>query len=114
MSSIVDKTGPIKFAKVDTAATATLIAAVTGKALRVLHAYLHVTTAAGTIKFQSDNGVTQTDLTGAIPFAADGAFNPGWSPAGYWETVSGESLKAVLTSTGQVSGFLVYQEVLAG
>lgn len=104
----------MKFAKIDLAASGDLVAAVSGKKIRVL-SYLIVSAGSVTAKFQS---AASTDLTGAmslvvgVPNACDHAPPVHGMPTGYFETSQGEKLNLVLSSGVQVSGHLTYVEVL--
>ena len=86
----------------------TLLAAVSGKKIRVL-SYTLVCTSAVTAKFQS--GAGGTDLTGAMPFGANGGVSVPFNPVGHFETGSAVLLNLVLGSAVQVSGHLCYVEV---
>jgi len=96
-----------KFAKIDTAASADLIALVSSKKLTIVAGFLSV---AGdtTIKFQSGGS---TDLTGAMTVKAGGGFVWPYNPVGYFQTASGAKLNMVLGTGVQVSGGLTYLEV---
>lgn len=85
-----------------TAGTNTVVAAVTGKRIRV-YSYAVVATGAGTVKFRSSSG---TDLTGAMSFAANGGIScaPGDDP--YFSTIAGDILQIV--TSGSVEGHLSY------
>lgn len=88
-----------------------LVAAVTGKKLRLLALEL---TAAEAVngKLQSDAGAGAVDLTGLHYFGATG---PAWSlpynAAGWCETASGKKLNLSLSAAKAVGGALVYAEV---
>jgi hypothetical protein len=107
-ASNVENTGPITYLSLSQTSSADLVAAVSGKRILVLQVWLMVTTLNGTVKFQSGGS---TDITGAMAFVADGQFNTGFSPVGIFQTNSGEKLNIVLASTGQVSGYIVYQTI---
>lgn len=98
-----------KFVKIDAASSGnnTLVAAVSGKKIRVVGGML-MATADITVKFQS--GAGGTDLTGPLPVGAKGGFAIATSPWGSFETASGALLNLNL-SAGAVGGFLVYLEV---
>lgn len=83
-----------------TVGTTSLVAAVTGKRIRVL-SYAVVCTDAGTVKF-SDG----TNLTGAMSFAASGGIScaPGDDP--YFSTAAGNALSIV--TSGAVEGHFSY------
>lgn len=96
-----------KFAKIDTATSADLIALVSSKKLRIISGFLTVA-ADTTIKFQSGGS---TDLTGAMTVKAGGGFVWNFNPTGHFETASGAKLNMVLGTAVQVSGGLTYVEV---
>lgn len=96
---------PVFRAKIDVTSSGDIVAAVAGKAIRVLEWMLTGTTA-GSVKWQS--GAT-SDLTGVIPTGANGGAAPGFSPIGNFQTVVGEKLNLVLSGTGQTGGYVNYQ-----
>ena len=99
---------PIKFKVIDCASTDnTIIAAVTGKKLRVL-AYVLVVTGAATARFES--ATAGTALTGQMSLAANGGIAAPFNPAGWFETVAGELLNLELSANG-ADGHLIYQEI---
>ena len=98
---------PAKFAKVDLAASGDLVAAVTGKKIRVVGLCL---VAAGSVTAKFQTGAA-TDLTGAISLVAGTPLQPGFDPTGHLETASGGKLNLVLGGAVQVSGWLKYLEV---
>lgn len=89
----------VQRAAVTTATTgATLVAAVTGKKIRVL-AMVAITTLANSINLDSNT----TDITGIFPLAANGGLVLPYCEHGWCETVAGEALNitlSVATSTG--------------
>lgn len=101
---------PPKFIPISASASGatTVVAAVTGKKIRLLGFFL-VTSAASSIAFRS--GTTITQKTGDMPFAANGGISVPFSPAGYFETVAGEALQINLSATASVGGMAVYIEV---
>ncbi len=81
-----------------------VVAAVAGKRIRVIN---YVLTAAGvvSVKFRS----ATTDLTGAMPFAANGGIAAAGAQPGYWvQTAAGEALNLNLSAAAQVSGHITY------
>lgn len=86
----------------------TLIAAVTGKKIRVL-AYNIIANAAVNAKFQSAAG--GTDLTGLKYFSANGGICAPFNPLGWFETASAALLNLSLSGAVAVGGELVYVEV---
>lgn len=85
----------------------TVVAAVTGKRIRVL-CFALICASTVNVKFQS---ATSTDLTGAMPFGANGGIAPPFNPCGHFETNVGELLNLNLSSGVQVSGWIDYQEI---
>jgi len=80
----------------------TLVAAVSGKKIRVLQ--MHYGPASSTaIKFKSG---ASTDLTGAITTATPQTLP--FSPVGWYETAAGEAFVMNLGGAVQTSGSLVY------
>jgi hypothetical protein len=101
---------PIKFSAINasTIGDNEIVAAVTGKKIRVLEIFF-VCGAATTVRFES--GAGGTALTGQMEFAANSGMGPGFSPYGKFETVSGESLSMELSAGNNIDGWLVYDEV---
>ncbi len=99
-----------KFAKITASSSGatTLVAAVTGKKIRVTNLIL-IANGAVNVKFQSH--VTPTDLTGLLYLNSNGGFAPGYDKTGHFETVSGEALDINLTGSVAVGGWLKYIEV---
>ncbi len=108
MSSLTELTP--KFAKiaVSSSGASTVVAAVTGKKIRVL-SWSIVANAAVNAKWQSHT--TPTDLTGLHYCAANGGISVPFSPVGHFETVAGEALDINLSGAVAVGGSLVYVEV---
>jgi len=103
-----DNVVAIKRANVTTAATGntSLVAAVTGKKIRVLSATV-ISTLANSVKFQS----ATTDVSATFPLAANGGFSLSENLGGWIQTASGEALNinlSVATSTGCI---ITYVEV---
>lgn len=98
---------PVKFAEIDENSTGSqeIVAAVTGKKIRVVSFFL-VVSDAQTLTWQSSS----TGLTGAMAFAANGGMATG-SEMGLFETQEGEALNLLLGSAVQVSGAVSYVEV---
>lgn len=102
----------VKYATISVAAAQTdavLVAAVTGKRIRVI-SYLVELTAAGDILFESG---TATALTGVIELTADvPTVFPGGVNAPAFETAIGASLTLTNTGAGAAArGHLAYHEV---
>lgn len=86
----------------------TLVAAVTGKKIRVL-GFVLVGAGAVTAKFQS--GAGGTDLTGAMTLAAASSVAVPPRETGCFETAAGALLNLNLSAAVAVAGFLVYRTV---
>lgn len=101
---------PVKYAVINAAGAGnnTLVAAVTGKKIRVL-AFAMVSGGIVTATFQTAAGGTA--LTGAIPMAANTQVTAPYSPDGHFETAASALLNLSLGGAVQVSGWLVYQEI---
>lgn len=85
----------------------TLVAAVTGKRIRVLALCL-VPTGAVTVRLESAAGGTA--LTGQMPLAANANFVWPFAEKGWAQTVAGELLNLELSGAVAVNGALVYEE----
>jgi hypothetical protein len=83
-----------------------ILAAVSGKKIRVL-SYVIVATTAVTAKFQS----AAVDLTGAMPLGATGVLSAPFNVLGHFETAASAALNLTLGSAVAVSGHLTYIEV---
>lgn len=99
-----------KFAAISASSSGnnTLIAAVASKKIRVL-SYTLVCTTAVTAKLQS--GASGTDLTGAMPFGANGGVSAPFNPLGHFETAVNTLLNLSLGSAVAVAGHICYVEV---
>lgn len=99
---------PVKQAIIDesAAATATLVAAVTGKRIVVVSFFFTVS-GAQDLQFQATGPV---DLTGLMEFADSGGM-VAHSPTGLFWTGRAEALLLDLANAVQVSGALTYIEV---
>lgn len=86
----------------------TILAAVTGKKIRVLSCFM-VAAAAVTVRFES--GADGTALTGQMNLAANGGFVLPYNPLGWFETASNTLLNLELSGATSVDGSLVYVEV---
>ena len=94
----------IQFAAINVAADGELVAAVSGKKIRVI-SYLIVAAAAETVTFESDG----TPISGVIPLSANGGVSyAGGLEAPAFETAAGESLDIDLGATESVDGHLAY------
>lgn len=84
-----------------------VVAAVAAKRIRVL-GYTLVAAGAVTVKFQSN----ATDLTGALPLAANGGVSAAGGPyVPSFETAVGDPLNVNLGGAVAVAGHLTYQEI---
>ena len=86
----------------------TLVAAVTGKKLRVLSLSL-VSTAEQTVRFES--GASGTALTGQMELGANVPLVLPFNPEGWFETAAGALLNLELGGANAVAGSLSYVEV---
>lgn len=102
---------PIKFAAIDAATSGdnTIVAAVTGKKIRVLAGSLTMSGTAVTARFESAAGGTA--LTGQMTPAQGQTIAIPFSPVGHFETVAGELLNLELGGAQSVDGWIVYQEI---
>lgn len=85
-----------------------IVAAVSGKRIRVLQILL-IVAGAVTVRFESSAGGTA--LTGQMQLAANGGFSVDHNPAGHFQTVAGEALSMELSAAVSVDGWLTYVEV---
>jgi hypothetical protein len=98
------------YAKIQTSTSgaSTVVAAVSGKKIRVIGFRLSAS-AAVNVKFQSH--VTPTDLTGLAYYAANGGEVVPKNEYGWFETVAGEALDLNLSAAVAVGGSLAYVTV---
>lgn len=99
----------VKYAVIDHATSGdnTLVAAVTGKKIRVL-SYVLVASGAVTVRFES--GASGTALTGQMSLAANGGISAPFNENGYFETAAGVLLNLELGGAVSVDGHLSYVE----
>lgn len=99
----------IKFASISiaTATTTTLVAAVTGKSIKLRSFILAAAASTTAIQFDGSGGV---GLTGAMTIAATDNFVAPDNPHGWMRTVSGEALR-LITTGGGAHGCLTYEEI---
>lgn len=110
-SIVIDGTSyPIKYAKIDASSSGnnTLVNAVVSKKIRVISLFL-ITASAVTTKIQS--GAGGTDLTGAVPNAANGGFVLSANVYGWFETAANTLLNLNLGGAVNAAGSLSYIEV---
>ena len=100
----------LKRAVIDTATSGdtTIVAAVTGKRIRV-HSVVLVGGGSVTARFES--GAGGTALTGQMTLATGSVVEMGWNPAGWFETADGALLNLELSGATTVDGCIVYSEV---
>lgn len=105
-----------KFAKISLTATGTLVAAVSGKKIRVLSLMMTIDNLTGDETYTFKSGAAGTALTGTIGDAS-GAGTPipveySFSPLGHFETVAGALLElSIAGTTPFAQGSLVYVEL---
>lgn len=100
-----------KFAVINTATSGnnTLVAAVTGKKIRVLAVYARV---AGAMDIRFESGADGTALSGVIEMeATDPLFVLPFNPVGWFETAAATLLNLELSAATSIDGGLVYVEV---
>jgi hypothetical protein len=104
-------TNGVKSAVIDNAASGdnTLVAAVTGKRIRVLAMIAVMTGTAVTIRFES--GAGGTALTGQMQPTSGGGFVLPYNPIGWFETAASELLNMELSGAQSVDGVLRYVEI---
>ncbi|MCH8309430.1 MAG: hypothetical protein IIB17_02895, partial [Chloroflexi bacterium] len=108
-----------KFASIALTATGTLVAAVTGKKIRVLSLLMTIEQETGDETYIFNSGAGGTALTGSIGKTTSTSTARGtpvipyeFSPVGHFETASGSLLELALAGTTPIAhGSLVYIEV---
>lgn len=85
-----------------------LVAAVTGKKIRVISLFL---IAAGAVTVRFESGAGGTALTGVMSVAANGGMVLNTNYDGWFQTAEGVLLNMELGGAVQVSGALTYQEI---
>ena len=112
-SHVYDGSTPLlpKFAVIDGATSGdnTLVAAVTGKKIRVLALHATMTGTLVTIRFES--GAGGTALTGQMQPLAGNSITLPFNPVGWFETAASALLNMELGGAQSVDGCLVYVEV---
>lgn len=108
---VTGRNHPVKYAVIDAASSGdnTIVAAVSGKKIRVLAGSLTMTGTAVTIRFES--GAGGTALTGQMTPSQGSTISLPWCPAGHFETAAGALLNLELGGAQSVDGWLVYIEV---
>ena len=111
-AAIADTAGDLtpKSAVIDTATSGdtTLVAAVSGKKIRVLSCFLM---AAGTVNVRFESGTGGTALTGQMNLVANTGFVLPFNPIGWFETAASTLLNLELSAAISVDGSLTYVEV---
>lgn len=99
-----------KYAAIDAATSGdnTLVAAVSGKKIRVLAVFL---VAAGTVNVRFEGGAGGTALSGQMNLVANTGFVLNYNPVGWFETAVTTLLNLELSGAISVDGSLVYIEV---
>lgn len=99
-----------KFAVIDHATSGdnTIVAAVTGKKIRVLQ---YVLVASNTVNVRFESGASGTALTGQINLIANTGVSSGFSQIGQFETAADALLNLELSGNVSVDGHLTYVEV---
>lgn len=87
----------------------TLVAAVTGRKIRVLALVLVASGGANNVRLES--GASGTALTGVMNLAANGQLILQHNPAGWVETAAATLLNLELSAATAVAGVLTYAEV---
>ncbi len=105
-----------KFAKIDVTATATIVAAVAGKKIRVLALVMTLDLQTGDEEYTFKSGAAGTALTGTLAGSTAAAANYpieySFCPVGHFETASGSLLElSIAGTTPEANGSLVYIEV---
>lgn len=95
----------VKRAKFTGTGSTDIVAAVTGKSIRVLSVTVSLS-GAGNIVFYS----ASTDIGTLVLKAADPTVVLGWNPDGWFQTVAGEKFAAT-PSANTMTGFIQYIEV---
>ncbi len=90
---------------VATPGATTIVAAVPGKTIRVISAYLVV---GGAVNINWQSHTTTSDADGVQDFAANGGIVLPFNPIGWFDTVQGEALDIVTSNGSQVGGNLTY------
>jgi hypothetical protein len=86
----------------------TIVAAVTGKIIRV---YQVVLIAAGTVTTRWESGAGGTALTGQMSLVVNSGYAPPFNPFGHFETAESALLNLELSDAISVDGWLLYAEI---
>lgn len=111
-STIISGTDSLtpKFAIISATASGnnTLVAAVSGKKIRVISGLLVAT---GAVNIRFEDGASGTALTGVMQLVANTGFAMPYVPVGHFETGDNTLLNLELSAAISVNGWLVYIEV---
>lgn len=109
-SGMVVGVATVKFAKIDAATSGnnTLVAAVTGKKIRVLG---YTLVSGGTVLARFESGANGTALTGQMTLAANNVVSA-YCPHGLFETAAAALLNLELNDSITVDGHLTYIEIV--
>lgn len=88
----------------------TLVAAVTGKQIKV-HNIVLIVPSAVSIYFKSGSTAIGGNSSTPLAIGANGGFAPGEAKLGHFTTAAGEALVLNLSSAVSVGGWIVYTEV---
>lgn len=99
-----------KYAVIDDATSGnnTLVAAVSGKQIRVLAIFM---IAAGDVVARFESDADGTALTGQMDLTTNSGFVLPFNPVGWFQTDAGELLNLELDGAVSVDGCLVYAEI---
>lgn len=105
-----DRVTGLKRASIDAASSGdnTIVAAVTGKILRV---YSIVLMSSGTVTVRFESGASGTALTGQLNLIANTGFATGWCPVGHFDTAESALLNLELSAAVSVDGWIIYGEI---
>ncbi len=97
----------LQYAKIDGGASGdnTLVAAVTGKKIRVVSLFA---VASGAVAVAFESGASGTALTGQMNVGANGNITMPFNPEGWFETAAGVLLNMELGGATSVDGCLTY------
>lgn len=97
-----------KFASISASSSGdtTVVSAVSGRKIRVLH-YTLICSSAVNITWKSGS----TNITGTMSFGANSGISTAYSPQGLFETLTGQALVINLSGSSTVGGHLTYVEV---
>ena len=110
MSTRATQDTPQKYAVIDFAGSGNneLVAAVTGKKIRILAAFM---ISAGTVIARFESAADGTALSGQMTLAVNTGFCLPYNPVGWGETIISQALNLELGGAVSVDGMLVYQLV---